>query len=60
MADDAEASSRNVLAMVLDDLARMPTGLVVLAEGWGLRPDLLNRVVEDFTADRIHGSDRSV
>lgn len=27
--------------MVLDDLARMPAGSTVLAEGWGLRPELV-------------------
>ena len=27
--------------MVLDDLAAMPPGVTVLAEGWGLRPDFV-------------------
>ena len=28
-------------SMVLDDLAAMPPGVTVLAEGWGLRPDFV-------------------
>jgi hypothetical protein len=33
-------------SMVLDDLAAMPSGVTVLAEGWGLRPEKVAPLIE--------------
>jgi hypothetical protein len=41
MAADAQHHFAERFAMVLDDLCALPTGVPVLAEGWGLRPDLV-------------------
>ena len=41
MADTARRIFEERFVMVLDDLAAMPDGLTVLAEGWGLRPHLV-------------------
>ncbi len=41
MADGTLASFRERFAMALDDLARMPTGVSVIADGWGFRPELV-------------------
>ena len=41
MAASALLSFAERFEMVLDDLSNLPTGAAVLAEGWGLRPDLV-------------------
>lgn len=41
MVESALASFRERFVMVLDDLAALPDGPPVLAEGWGLRPELV-------------------
>jgi hypothetical protein len=41
MAEGTLHSFRERFAMVVEDLARMPPGPPILADGWGLRPDLV-------------------
>jgi hypothetical protein len=41
MAADAQHHFAERFAMVLDDLCALPTGVPILAEGWGLRPYLV-------------------
>jgi hypothetical protein len=47
MADNALHSFRERFEMVLEDLAALPAGVPVLAEGWGLRPDLVAPLLDD-------------
>jgi hypothetical protein len=47
MAADALRSFRERFEMVLEDLAALPAGVPVLAEGWGLRPDLIAPLLDD-------------
>ncbi|MGD9890788.1 MAG: hypothetical protein AB7R89_05150 [Dehalococcoidia bacterium] len=47
MAADARHSFRERFAMVCEDLAALPAGVPVLAEGWGLRPDLIAPLLDD-------------
>jgi hypothetical protein len=47
MAADAQHSFRERFEMVLEDLAALPSGVPVLAEGWGLRPDLIAPHLDD-------------
>jgi hypothetical protein len=46
MAERAQAIFAERFLMVLDDLAAMPPDTTVIAEGWGLRPDLVAPQVE--------------
>jgi hypothetical protein len=41
MAEDAQHQFAERFEMVLDDLFALPDGATVIAEGWGLRPDLV-------------------
>jgi hypothetical protein len=45
MAETARRSFRERFEMVLEDLGSLPPGLPVLAEGWGLRPELVAPVL---------------
>lgn len=47
MAADALASFAERFEMVLEDLAALPGTSPVVAEGWGLRPDLVAGVIDD-------------
>lgn len=47
MAEKANHSFRERFEMVIDDLAALPAGVPVLAEGWGLRPDLVEPLLDD-------------
>jgi hypothetical protein len=46
MAETTRRMFAERFSMVLDDLAAMPTGVTVLAEGWGLRPELVAPLIE--------------
>lgn len=47
MAASTLHSFRERFAMVIEDLAAMPAGVPVLAEGWGLRPELVAPLPDD-------------
>ncbi|HZS24909.1 MAG TPA: hypothetical protein VFA30_07965 [Gaiellaceae bacterium] len=49
MAKQAHAIFKERFQMVLEDIARLPLQTTVLAEGWGLRPELLATVVDEPT-----------
>jgi hypothetical protein len=46
MADTTRQTFAERFPMVLDDLAAMPTGVTVLAEGWGMRPEFVAPLIE--------------
>lgn len=46
MADTTRRIWTEKAQMVLDDLEKMPAGVTVLAEGWGLRPDFVASLIE--------------
>jgi hypothetical protein len=47
MAADAQRSFRERFERVLEDLAALPSGVPVLAEGWGLRPELIAALLDN-------------
>ncbi|MPZ99672.1 MAG: hypothetical protein GEU80_10120 [Dehalococcoidia bacterium] len=47
LAEEARRSHMERFAMVLDDIKAMPAEEVVLAEGWGLRPELIIRFCDE-------------
>jgi hypothetical protein len=47
MAESARHSFRERFEMVLEDLAALPGDVPVLAEGWGLRPELIAPLLDD-------------
>lgn len=46
MAETTRRTFAERLPMVLDDLAAMPAGGTILAEGWGLRPEFVAPLIE--------------
>jgi hypothetical protein len=46
MAETTRHTFAERFSMVLEDLAAMPTGATILAEGWGLRPEFVAPLIE--------------
>jgi hypothetical protein len=46
MAETTRHTFAERFPMVLEDLAAMPTGATILAEGWGLRPEFVAPLIE--------------
>jgi hypothetical protein len=60
MAADTLAGFPERFEWVLDDLRALVSGRPIIAEGWGLRPDLVAAIIDSPRRMIVHSADRRV